>query len=125
MSVSRAMAMLAGVALAGMSALLIGYSSAPTPASANAGADAGVHGALVVETPITGWPRVLGTPTYFDEGAGFEQGDERVREVFAAARVGNTMVLGGNTVKVVSWYDNEWGYSQRVCDLIALSHGMN
>jgi glyceraldehyde 3-phosphate dehydrogenase len=24
----------------------------------------------------------------------------------------------GNTVKIVSWYDNEWGYSQRVCDLI-------
>jgi glyceraldehyde-3-phosphate dehydrogenase (NAD(P)) len=28
-----------------------------------------------------------------------------------------TMVLGGNMVKVVSWYDNEWGYSQRVVDL--------
>ena len=28
-----------------------------------------------------------------------------------------TMVLDGNMVKVVSWYDNEWGYSQRVVDL--------
>jgi len=28
-----------------------------------------------------------------------------------------TMVLGGNMVKVVSWYDNENGYSNRVCDL--------
>ncbi|NJK34106.1 MAG: type I glyceraldehyde-3-phosphate dehydrogenase [Oscillatoriales cyanobacterium SM2_2_1] len=28
-----------------------------------------------------------------------------------------TMVLGGNLVKVISWYDNEWGYSQRVVDL--------
>jgi glyceraldehyde-3-phosphate dehydrogenase (NAD(P)) len=28
-----------------------------------------------------------------------------------------TMVLGGNLVKVVAWYDNEWGYSQRVVDL--------
>ncbi|PSP19658.1 MAG: type I glyceraldehyde-3-phosphate dehydrogenase [Cyanobacteria bacterium QS_8_64_29] len=28
-----------------------------------------------------------------------------------------TMVLGGNMVKVISWYDNEWGYSQRVLDL--------
>jgi glyceraldehyde-3-phosphate dehydrogenase (NAD(P)) len=28
-----------------------------------------------------------------------------------------TMVMGGNMVKVVSWYDNEWGYSQRVLDL--------
>jgi len=29
-----------------------------------------------------------------------------------------TMVVGGNLVKVVSWYDNEWGYSCRVRDLI-------
>ncbi|NEZ44629.1 type I glyceraldehyde-3-phosphate dehydrogenase [Paenibacillus alvei] len=30
-----------------------------------------------------------------------------------------TMVIGGNLVKVVSWYDNEWGYSNRVVDLAA------
>ena len=29
----------------------------------------------------------------------------------------STMVLDGNMVKVVSWYDNEWGYSCRVVDL--------
>ena len=29
-----------------------------------------------------------------------------------------TMVVGGNMVKVLSWYDNEWGYSNRVVDLI-------
>jgi glyceraldehyde 3-phosphate dehydrogenase len=28
-----------------------------------------------------------------------------------------TMVMGGNMVKVLSWYDNEWGYSCRVSDL--------
>jgi len=28
------------------------------------------------------------------------------------------MVLGEKMVKVVSWYDNEWGYSCRVADLI-------
>lgn len=28
-----------------------------------------------------------------------------------------TMVLGGDMVKVIAWYDNEWGYSQRVVDL--------
>jgi len=30
---------------------------------------------------------------------------------------GLTMVMGGDMVKVVAWYDNEWGYSQRVVDL--------
>jgi glyceraldehyde 3-phosphate dehydrogenase len=29
-----------------------------------------------------------------------------------------THVLGGNLVKVLSWYDNEWGYSNRVVDLV-------
>ena len=29
-----------------------------------------------------------------------------------------TLVVGGNCVKVISWYDNEWGYSNRVRDLI-------
>ena len=30
----------------------------------------------------------------------------------------STIVVGGNCVKVISWYDNEWGYSSRVRDLI-------
>jgi glyceraldehyde 3-phosphate dehydrogenase len=30
----------------------------------------------------------------------------------------NTKVIGGNMVKVLSWYDNEWGYSNRVLDLV-------
>jgi glyceraldehyde 3-phosphate dehydrogenase len=32
----------------------------------------------------------------------------------------NTMVLGGTMVKVIAWYDNEWGYSCRCADLLAL-----
>ncbi len=31
-----------------------------------------------------------------------------------------TKVLGGNMVKVVSWYDNEWGYATRTVDMAAL-----
>jgi glyceraldehyde 3-phosphate dehydrogenase len=35
--------------------------------------------------------------------------------VFDAA---STMVMGGRMVKVLAWYDNEWGYSSRVADLV-------
>jgi len=31
----------------------------------------------------------------------------------------STMVIGGNMVKVIAWYDNEWGYSCRLADLAA------
>ena len=31
-----------------------------------------------------------------------------------------TLVIGGNLVKTVAWYDNEWGYSCRCRDLIKL-----
>ena len=33
----------------------------------------------------------------------------------------STMVIGDRTVKVLSWYDNEWGYSCRVVDLAELT----
>ncbi|MDI1793594.1 type I glyceraldehyde-3-phosphate dehydrogenase, partial [Staphylococcus aureus] len=29
----------------------------------------------------------------------------------------STMVMSGNKVKVIAWYDNEWGYSNRVVDV--------
>ncbi|MEO5356069.1 MAG: type I glyceraldehyde-3-phosphate dehydrogenase [Nitrospirae bacterium YQR-1] len=29
-----------------------------------------------------------------------------------------TKVIGGNMIKIISWYDNEWGYSNRVRDLL-------
>jgi glyceraldehyde 3-phosphate dehydrogenase len=32
----------------------------------------------------------------------------------------STMVIGGTMVKVISWYDNEWGYSCRCADLIQM-----
>ncbi len=31
----------------------------------------------------------------------------------------STMVID-NMIKVVSWYDNEWGYSNRLVDLVAM-----
>ena len=42
------------------------------------------------------------------------RGDSRSSIVDAAM----TLVVGGTCVKVISWYDNEWGYSCRVRDLI-------
>jgi glyceraldehyde 3-phosphate dehydrogenase len=42
------------------------------------------------------------------------KGDSRSSIVDAPS----TLVVGGNCVKVISWYDNEWGYSCRVRDLI-------
>jgi len=42
------------------------------------------------------------------------RGDARSSIIDAAS----TMVLGGNFVKVIAWYDNEWGYSCRVADLV-------
>jgi glyceraldehyde 3-phosphate dehydrogenase len=30
----------------------------------------------------------------------------------------STMVIEGNMIKIISWYDNEWGYSNRVIDLM-------
>jgi len=42
------------------------------------------------------------------------RGDPRSSIIDAAM----TMSLGGNFVKVIAWYDNEWGYSCRVADLV-------
>jgi glyceraldehyde 3-phosphate dehydrogenase len=41
------------------------------------------------------------------------KGDERS----AIVDLPTNMVVGGNLVKVIAWYDNEWGYSCRVADL--------
>ncbi len=35
----------------------------------------------------------------------------------------STMMIGDHTAKVLSWYDNEWGYSCRVIDLVQLIAG--
>jgi len=35
----------------------------------------------------------------------------------------STMVIGGNMVKILTWYDNEWGYSCRLADLAAFIAG--
>ena len=32
----------------------------------------------------------------------------------------STEVIGGNLLKVLAWYDNEWGYSSRIVDLVKI-----
>jgi glyceraldehyde 3-phosphate dehydrogenase len=44
------------------------------------------------------------------------RGDDRSSIIDSAS----TMVLGGTMVKVIAWYDNEWGYSCRCADLIEM-----
>jgi len=36
----------------------------------------------------------------------------------------STMLMQGNMVKVIAWYDNEWGYSNRVVDLMLYAHAL-
>ncbi|KAJ7549307.1 hypothetical protein O6H91_07G048600 [Diphasiastrum complanatum] len=43
--------------------------------------------------------------------------DFRCSDVSSTIDSSLTMVMGDDLVKVVAWYDNEWGYSQRVVDL--------
>ena len=44
------------------------------------------------------------------------KGDDRSSIIDALS----TMSLGGDFIKVIAWYDNEWGYSCRVADLVKL-----
>jgi len=46
--------------------------------------------------------------------------DHRKSNVSSIVDSSLTMVMDGDMVKVVAWYDNEWGYSQRVVDLAEL-----
>lgn len=47
--------------------------------------------------------------------------DFRCTDVSSTIDSSLTMVIGDDLVKVVAWYDNEWGYSQRVVDLAELT----
>lgn len=47
--------------------------------------------------------------------------DYRGHDCSSIIDAGLTMVMGGDMVKVIAWYDNEWGYSQRVVDLAELT----
>jgi len=47
--------------------------------------------------------------------------DFKCSDVSTSIDAALTMVMGDDLVKVVAWYDNEWGYSQRVVDLAELT----
>ena len=46
--------------------------------------------------------------------------DFKCSDVSTSIDAALTMVMGDDMLKVVAWYDNEWGYSQRVVDLAEL-----
>ena len=46
--------------------------------------------------------------------------DYRATDCSSIVDASLTLVMGGDMVKIVAWYDNEWGYSQRVVDLAEL-----
>jgi glyceraldehyde 3-phosphate dehydrogenase len=57
--------------------------------------------------------------------------DKRVSSDFVGSRYSATFVpdmtsvTGGNTVKVLAWYDNEWGYTERLVDMAVLVSSKN
>ena len=50
-------------------------------------------------------------------------GDYTARKGWAHSSIvdaAQTQVIGGDLIEVQSWYDNEWGFSQRMVDLATL-----
>lgn len=75
--------------------------------------------AAFVEASQTYLKGILGVTTgeYYDPLVSSDfKGDSRSSIV----DLPTNLVMGGNLVKVVAWYDNEWGYSCRTADLAAL-----
>lgn len=75
--------------------------------------------AAFVEASKGSMKGILGVTTgeYFDPLVSMDfKGDPRSSIV----DLPTNMVMGGNLIKVVAWYDNEWGYSCRTSDLAAL-----
>lgn len=46
------------------------------------------------------------------------------RSASAIVDLGLTQVVGGNMVKVIAWYDNEWGYANRLVDQVVAMAGL-
>ena len=64
------------------------------------------------------FPLTPGTE-YAYQGKIVEGGESRAHSVVFTV-TGLTKVVGDTMVKIVGWYDNEWGYSNRLADLTVL-----
>ena len=77
---------------------------------------------------ITGSGRGLGTymaEAFRDTGANVVVTDIIGNPHSCIFDAPSTMVIKDTRVKVVGWYDNEWGYSNRVVDLMAYAMSFN
>ena len=77
----------------------------------DAGARKGIITAPAKDEDITIVPGVTDEPLVSSD----LKGDPH-SSIFSAL---DTLVIAGDLAKVVAWYDNEWGYSLRVADLVA------
>jgi glyceraldehyde 3-phosphate dehydrogenase len=73
-----------------------------------------VNQAFINATQADRWRGILGVT---DEP--LVSSDIVGRPESAIVDLGLTQVVGGNLVKVVAWYDNEWGYCNRLVEQVA------
>ncbi|GER33297.1 glyceraldehyde-3-phosphate dehydrogenase [Striga asiatica] len=75
-----------------------------------------VEGLMTTVHSLTATQKTVDGPSMKDWRGGRAASFNIIPSSTGAAKAG--IALNGNFVKVVSWYDNEWGYSNRVVDLI-------
>ena len=53
---------------------------------------------------------------------GFITDETRINKILPIIDGSLTNVVGDNMGKISAWYDNEWGFSNRMCDIVEFIH---